>query len=127
MRVARIHADAQGESHFGDADLALEEIALFPRQPLYRAVRFGGANPAKLLIVPAAVKVHDWHTAPERQLSVAVNGAVEYETSDGEVRRFGPGELVPVEYTRGRGHITRFCEEEQCFLHIPVPDDWMTT
>jgi hypothetical protein len=32
---------------------------------------------------------------------------VEVEASDGEVRRFGPGEAVLVEDTGGKGHITR--------------------
>ncbi len=66
----------------------------------------------------------DLHTAPERQLAVSLNGWVEYEVTDGDVRRFNPGEVVLVEDTTGRGHITRFDDGEQCFLHIPVPDDW---
>jgi hypothetical protein len=68
--------------------------------------------------------VADWHTAPERQFAISVNGWVEYQTSDGLVRRFNPGEIVLVEDTSGRGHITRFDEGEQYFLHIPVPVNW---
>jgi hypothetical protein len=64
------------------------------------------------------------HTAPERQLAVSLNGWVEYETTDGEARRLKPGELMLVEDTWGSGHITRFDDGEQWFLHIPVPDDW---
>ena len=55
---------------------------------------------------------------------MSLNGWVEYETGDGIVRRFNPGEIVLVEDTMGRGHITRFDDGEQWFLHIPVPDDW---
>ncbi|MGH7210364.1 MAG: hypothetical protein ACREF1_02740, partial [Acetobacteraceae bacterium] len=84
-------------------------------------------TPVKLFAVPAELEVAELHNAPMRQLAVALNGTVEYETSDGAVRRFAPGEIVLVEDTTGRGHITRFAEGEQCFLHIPVPDDWSLT
>jgi hypothetical protein len=58
---------------------------------------------------------------------VALSGTVEYETSDGEIRRQAPGSIVLVEDTRGHGHITRFSEGEQFFLFIPIPDDLMAT
>jgi hypothetical protein len=35
---------------------------------------------------------------------VVLGGQVEAEVSDGEVRRFGPGDVVLVEDTEGRGH-----------------------
>jgi hypothetical protein len=124
MRLTRIYADQQGTSHFADAEVPTASVTLFPQLPPFRVNRFSGPNPIKLFVVPAALRVFDWHTAPERQLAVSLNGIVEYETSDGDVRRFGPGEIVLVEDTTGRGHITRFAEGEQGFLHIPVPADW---
>jgi hypothetical protein len=44
---------------------------------------------------------------PRRQFIVHVEGEVEVEVSDGEVRRFSPGSVVLVEDTHGTGHITR--------------------
>jgi hypothetical protein len=58
---------------------------------------------------------------------VALSGTVEYETSDGEIRRQAPGTVVLVEDTQGRGHITRFADGEQFFLFIPIPDDLVAT
>jgi hypothetical protein len=42
---------------------------------------------------------------PERVLTVRLDGAVEYETSDGEVRHVPAGGFVLVEDTHGKGHI----------------------
>jgi hypothetical protein len=124
MRISRIFADADGGSHFADGAPPVADLRLFPQMPLFQVTRLVGANPAKLFSVPADVSAAQLHTAPERQLAVSLNGWVEYETTDGEARRLKPGELMLVEDTWGSGHITRFDDGEQWFLHIPVPDDW---
>jgi hypothetical protein len=36
--------------------------------------------------IPADMREVGWHTVPERVLTVRLDGSVEYETSDGEVR-----------------------------------------
>jgi hypothetical protein len=123
MKTSRIYADEGGESHFSVGEIRTMPVQMFPGIPPFSVNRFACAN-VKLIATPTELSVHDWHTAPKRQLAVSLNGAVEYETSDGEVRRFGPGEVVLVEDTRGKGHITRFDDGAQFFLHLPVPDDW---
>ena len=35
-----------------------------------------------------------WHTVPERVLTVRLNGSVDYEASDGEVRHVPHGSFV---------------------------------
>ena len=124
MKITRIYADEKGESHFANGDAPLTSLNLFPGLPAFQVTRLVGANAVKLFSTPAELRMADWHTAPERQFAVSLNGWVEYETSDGQVRRFNSGEVVLVEDTTGRGHITRFDDGEQGFLHIPVPDDW---
>jgi hypothetical protein len=125
--MARIYADEGGESHFAEGEVPLTAVNLFPELPAFQVTRLAGANPVKLFAVPAELRVADWHTAPERQFAVSLNGWVEYQTSDSHVRRFNPGECVLVEDTAGRGHITRFDDGEQWFLHIPVPPNWHLT
>ena len=125
--MVRIYADTDGESHFAEGEVPLASVNLFPELPPFQVTRLAGANPVKLFAVPAELRVADWHTAPERQFAVSLNGWVEYETGDGLVRRCNPGEVVLVEDTTGRGHVTRFDEGEQWFLHIPVPADWRLT
>jgi quercetin dioxygenase-like cupin family protein len=50
---------------------------------------------------------YDWHNAPQRQLIVLLDGAIEVEVTSGEKRRFGAGDALLVEDTTGTGHRTR--------------------
>jgi hypothetical protein len=124
VKITRIFADEHGGSHFADAEIPLASATLFPQLPPFQFTRLSAPSGIKLFVVPAELSVFDLHTAPERQLAVSLNGTVEYETSDGDIRRFAAGDIVLVEDTTGRGHITRFADGAQGFFHIPVPDDW---
>ena len=64
----------------------------------------------------------DYHTVPERVLTVRLDGSVEYETSDGEVRHVQAGSFVLVEDTHGKGHISRHSDEEQTVIWISLPN-----
>ena len=48
-----------------------------------------------------------YHTVPERAPTVRLDGSVEYETSDGEIRHVPAGSFVLVEDTHEKGHISR--------------------
>ncbi len=62
------------------------------------------------------------HPAPTQQFLALLSGAVEMETTDGTVRGFSPGDLVLLEDTSGRGHVTRNVGDGYAmFLVIPVP------
>jgi oxalate decarboxylase/phosphoglucose isomerase-like protein (cupin superfamily) len=51
-----------------------------------------------------------------------MSGAVEVETTDGTVRRMGPGDLVLLDDTSGRGHVTRNIGDGYLsFFVVPVP------
>lgn len=103
----RLYAGADGETHFEDVVLA---PAARPDEP------GGGRGERALPIAVGEVvfrRVADdgapprAHPAPRRQFVVQLAGEVEVEASDGEVRRLGPGAVVLVEDTDGRGHVTR--------------------
>jgi quercetin dioxygenase-like cupin family protein len=49
----------------------------------------------------------DWHTAPRRQYIINLDAGVEITASDGESRRIGAGEILLVEDTRGKGHLSK--------------------
>ncbi|CCE05369.1 conserved hypothetical protein [Bradyrhizobium sp. STM 3843] len=72
--------------------------------------------------IPAGMRQVDWHTVPARILTVRLTGAVEYETSDGEVRHVSAGEFVLVEDTHGKGHLSRHSPDAQAVLWITLPD-----
>ena len=46
----------------------------------------------------------DWHPAPRRQYIVNLDAGVKLTASDGESRFIGPGEIILVEDTTGKGH-----------------------
>jgi len=53
-------------------------------------------------------------------LTVRLDGSVEYETSDGEVRYVPAGGFVLVEDTHGKGHLSRHSQEAQSVLWITL-------
>jgi hypothetical protein len=59
-------------------------------------------------------------TRPERLFGIVLSGFMEFETSDGAVHRLSPGEVVLVEDTQGKGHITR-CSHGVTVAFIAAP------
>ncbi len=91
-RAFHVFATADGESHF-------EEISVAPGAgtlPLtgLRAISY---KPNKV----------NWHLAPQPQFAINLSGNLEVETSDGAKHKIGPGDLVYLEDTHGKGHVTR--------------------
>jgi hypothetical protein len=72
--------------------------------------------------IPAGVRVVGWHTPPGRVLAVWLDGVVEFEVSDGEMRRVSVGGSVLVEDTRGKGHISRHPIEGHNGILISLPN-----
>lgn len=115
MRITRIFADAQGESHFEDRDIPLADGgplgAMSERMPAHGVI-FRENEPGYDL---------DWHCAPRRQYIVLLDGEIELTVSDGETRRFRGGDVVLVEDTTGKGHRTRHTRpERRRSLFIPL-------
>ena len=117
MRYFRIYADAEGETHFEDIDVALS--------PSPSGSELSELYPATGVIFrrsPVGQRI-DWHPAPRRQFVVTLSGEAEVEASDGEIRTIGPGTVMLAEDVTGKGHITRGVgATERLSLFIPVPD-----
>jgi hypothetical protein len=106
MRYTRIYADENGESHFEDVVAA----GTVRQAPTSTGVsEYAEPLSARAVILRRVVRAHpdEPHVSPGRRLMVNLSGIVEVQVSDGEVRRFGPGDLVLVEDTTGIGHISR--------------------
>lgn len=101
MKVTRVYADAAGDSHFAELDIPLQDGGTIGRLSEH--------HPVKDIIFREndGDYDYDWHCAPQRQYIVLLDGAIELETSDGEKRRFGGGDILLVEDVSGRGHRTR--------------------
>ena len=106
MKYVRIYSDSDGESHFEDVGVALEPVDYAPPAP---AIDLSAAVPVgecRFFSVPADW-FGDWHPTPRRQFFLLTSGWLEVTTTDSETRAFGPGEVVLLEDTVGRGHTTR--------------------
>lgn len=119
MKVTRIYADRHGESHFGELNVALSDAGKIGRlsEPIPAA--------AVIFRTTGSDFVFDWHTAPQRQFIVLLDGQIEIEVSapSGERRRFGGGDVLLVEDTFGRGHRTRSIEVKERRSIFVVLDD----
>ncbi len=103
VKCLRIYADAQGESHFGEAEVELNPTDYIPPAPPLRVSQPFPATQYVLASAPAQW-FGDWHPYPCRQLAVYLSGRVDLQTSDGEIKHIAPGDFVLMEDTTGKGH-----------------------
>jgi len=115
----RIFADEQGGSHFDTVkvDQTLAAGAP-PAAPFYVSMDKPAAKYRFYTFQPGWIG--DWHPCPARQFLALMSGAVEMETTDGTIRRLGPGDLVLLEDTTGKGHVTRNTGNG-CAMFLVVP------
>jgi hypothetical protein len=121
MKCLRIYATPDGESHFGEIDIPTTKRQAIPNTVPFEISAHYPASRVRFTRIPASMHEVGYHTVPERVLTVRLDGAVEYETSDGEVRRVQAGSFVLVEDTYGKGHISRHSAEEQTVIWITLP------
>jgi hypothetical protein len=62
------------------------------------------------------------HPAPARQFTLSISGSLEVTASDGDVRQIGPGRLLLLDDTAGKGHSTRALGNATFLvIRTPVP------
>lgn len=110
MRCTHLFSDSAGESHFDTMEIELSPEIYAPPAPPEEVSQPIAARQLIFLSVPAGW-FGDWHPSPVRQYMIVISGDLEIEVSDGEVRRFGPGDIVFGEDTEGRGHVSRVVGE----------------
>ncbi len=118
----RVFADAQGGSHL---DTVTVEQRLATAAPPAAPFYVSADGPASMYRFYSFEPgwIGELHPAPTRQFLALMSGAVEVETTDGTIRRLGPGDLVLLEDTSGRGHVTRNIGDGYAtFLVVPVPE-----
>ena len=101
MRITRIFTGTDDVTHFEDVEVSLKDAGTIGR--------LSSPVPATEVIfreTPADYDF-DWHPAPQRQFIVLLDGRIEIEVGDGDIRGFGGGDVLLVEDTAGRGHRTR--------------------
>src|SRR5215475_6828918 len=63
----------------------------FPNEAPFELSAYYPASRIRFAHIPAGVREAGFHTPPDRLLAIWLDGHVEFETSDGEVRRLPPG------------------------------------
>ena len=101
MRVHNLYVDDKGETHF--RDIEIEWVESGPGGKLSKRL------PATGIIFREVQPDYDldWHPAPRRQYIINLDGGVQLTASDGEARVIGAGEVVLVEDTTGKGHLSK--------------------
>ncbi len=114
--ITRVYSDSQGESHFENIQIPLHEAGSIGR--------LSEVLPASGIVFREVEPSYDWsfHTAPQKQYIVLLDGQIEIETSLGEKRIFKAGEILLVEDTTGKGHNTRNLQpikRKSIFITLP--------
>lgn len=114
MRIHNLYTDASGESHFRDIEIEWAEER--------RGSKLSKRLPATGIIFRQTLADNDlnWHCAPRRQYIVNLDAGVRLTASDGESRVIGPGEVILVEDTTGKGHRSQGLGKLRHSLFIPI-------
>jgi hypothetical protein len=115
MRVHNLYADANGQSHFRDIEIEWAEQT--------NAGKLSTRLPASGIIFREVQPDYDldWHPAPRRQYIINLDAGVKITASDGEARIIKAGEVILVEDTSGKGHLSQAVEGKirNC-IFVPV-------
>lgn len=122
LKYTRIYSDTEGLSHVEDLELDLVETNYAPPAPPLLASAFLPAVGYHFGGAPIGW-IGDWHPAPRRQVFVYLKGEIEVEVSDGTSRRLGPGDILLVEDTWGRGHCSWVVGNEEVLAAVIVLGD----
>ena len=120
VKCLRIFADGNGETHMEDIDITLQPKKLFKDTPPLGLTENLPASWYNICYVPTGTGETDWHNPPQRLLVLWLTGEVEFETSDGDIRRLPAGSVVLAEDTTGKGHITRHPPDGQLVVHVAL-------
>ena len=101
MRITRLYTGSDGESHFSEMELPLQDAGS-------KGLRSDVIEAMGIIFRETDESYElEWHPASHRQFLFTLKGKVEIEVGDGTRRQFGPGDILLTEDTTGRGHISR--------------------
>lgn len=122
MTYTRFYTDETGETHIEAVNVELTPRDFAPPAPPLFLSSFVPATGFGYLRFPPGWE-GDWHPTPKRQMIIILSGEVEGSTSDGQRRRFGPGSVVLLEDTTGKGHQSRVLSDGEVLAAVvQLPD-----
>ena len=101
MRIHNLYVDDDGETRWRDIEVDWVEERHFSK--------LSARLPATGIIFRQTSGDYDldWHPAPRRQYIINLDGGVKITASNGEAREIGAGEVILVEDTHGKGHLSQ--------------------
>src|SRR5262249_49045549 len=104
MRIHNLYTDANGQSHFRDIEVEWVEER--------RGSKLSKRLPANGIIFRETQAEHDLdcHRTPPRKNITTLDAGEKIPASDGESRVIGTGEVIMVEDTTGKGHLSQHVE-----------------
>ena len=118
MKVVRVYAGDDGESHFEDVDIAVRSQGGIGR--LSKLIR----GPGVMFREVDGDYDLDFHKAPRRQFVVNLRGAVDITVGSGETRRLESGDILLAEDTTGNGHKSRAVDgRPRTCVFVPIDGD----
>lgn len=128
LKIVRMYCGDDGQSHFEDLWLPLEENISHPDPNMVgRSIGFMAGFPAESVSFRATPPGgdHPFHASPGRALQFTLSGLLELEVGDGTTYRLGPGDVLLIdEQGRGQGHISRELAPRLTLnVHLPVDLD----
>jgi hypothetical protein len=115
MKIHNLYTDEAGESHFRDIEIDWAEER--------RGSKLSKKLPATGVIFRETQAEHTlgWHPAPRRQYIVNLDAGVKLTASDGESRFIAAREIILVEDTTGKGHLSDHVEHKiRHSIFIPI-------
>jgi len=118
MQYVRLFAGPDGESHFEDVQIELSPVAQYARGVPEVNLSAPHSSTALTFLSGPPGWIGDWHPAPRRQFMVKLRGTTEFIAGDGERRELGPGDVLLIDDTVGRGHCSRILgpDDDQWFV-----------
>jgi uncharacterized cupin superfamily protein len=123
LKYHRFYSDASGESHLHEVEVKQSLAKAAPPAPPLLVSAFNPAIQWGFFSTPEGW-FGDWHPAPARQFMILLSGAVNVMASDGRVLQMRPSDIVLLEDTWGRGHMSRNVSDGVCHYFVarlPVP------
>jgi quercetin dioxygenase-like cupin family protein len=123
MKQIRVYSDPSGETHIEDLGDVLFTLADYaPPAPRFGVSPFAPAVQYGFIRLPPGW-YGDWHPVPSRQVHIYLSGELEGQASDGSVVRVGPGSVILMEDTSGKGHVSRVIGDEDVVIAVVrLPD-----
>ena len=121
MKYVRLHADKNGNTHFEDTALKLDEADYRPPAPLMFVSHAYTTDGMQFIRLPSGWAAESVQV-PKKQFLICLKGQLELTASDGKTRSFGPGDTVLMEDSDGKGHRTRVKGDGECLAAV-IPVD----